>query len=86
MSIALKIKVLNEPEKESFYCQLCSYPLLRREDFQYNKEYECCCECFLTFAESRKKEWQNGWRPEKSELDSYILLRNKNNRKEIKWV
>ena len=84
MSIALNIKVLNKPKKENFYCHLCSYPLMRREDFQYNKEYGCCHECFLNFAESRKKEWQNGWRPEKSELDSYILLRNKSNRKEIK--
>jgi hypothetical protein len=84
MSTVLKIKVLNSPEKENFYCQLCNYPLVRREDFQCNKEHECCHECFLTFAEPRKKEWQNGWRPEKSELDSYILLRNKNNRKEIR--
>ena len=85
MSIIRKIKVLNFPEgKESFYCNLCNYPLVSKEDFDKNDNYDCCQECYLSFAEARKEEWKNGWRPEKSSLDSYILLRKNINKKEIK--
>ena len=81
----INLKIIKKPDKkENFYCNICSYPLLSKEDFRYNEEFNCCNECFLTFAESRKVEWQKGWRPEKSKIDSYILIRNKNNRKEIK--
>ena len=84
MSIIRKIKVLNFPKtKELFYCNLCSYPLLSKEDFEH-KDYEVCNECYLTFIEARKEEWKNGWRPEKSSLDSYILLRKNTNKKEIR--
>ena len=83
MSISLKV-INNVKKRENFYCNLCNYPLLSKEDFELNEEYNCCEECFLTFVESRKQQWEKGWRPEKSKLDSYILVRNKINRKEIK--
>jgi len=83
MLTTLEIKVINMPsKKEKFYCEICKFPIMTREDFSV-KEYECCYECFLTFAESRKSEWKKGWRPEKNLIDSYILLRNKNSKKEI---
>jgi hypothetical protein len=84
MSTIRKIKVLNYPEeKEEFYCNLCKYPILSNEDFEHKSE-GTCNECYLTFIECRKEEWKKGWRPEKSSLDSYILLRKNMNKKEIK--
>lgn len=79
MSIAHNIKVLNKFEKESFYCNICTYPLLTFKDFESQKEYKCCNDCFMQFAESRKQEWKNGWRPEKTDVRDYILLKKKNN-------
>ena len=96
MSIIRKIKILNFfKTKEGFYCNLCSYPLLSKEDFGVldltshkvnykNDNYNCCQSCYLEFVECRKLEWKNGWRPEKSSLDSYILLRKNTNKKEIR--
>ena len=79
MSNNTKIKIINNNlGVETFYCKLCSYPLATKDDFFINKTYFCCNECFLTFVESRKKEWLEGWRPKQSLIDSYI-----NKRKEI---
>lgn len=85
MSIIHKIKVIGGNLKEDFYCNLCNYPLLSQEDFEKNKDYKCCYECYLEFAESRREKWKNGWRPEKTKLRDYILLKQKLNSREIKW-
>ena len=37
-------------------------------DFEKDGEYECCHKCYLQFAESRREEWKNGWRPKKEEV------------------
>jgi len=85
MSIVRKIKVITKDyKKENFYCKICKYPLLTNQDFDHDDEYQCCYDCFTQFAESRKEEWKNGWRPSKTVLRDYILLKNKLNSKEIK--
>ena len=71
------IKVIGEFKKERFYCEVCQYPLLSAQDFEKDSEYECCYECYLQFAESRRDEWKNGWRPKKSVVNSYISIRRK---------
>ena len=86
MSTVREIKILNKDFKSNnFYCQICSYPLMTNQDFDINKKYECCNECYMTYVESRKQEWKNGWRPEKTAVKDYILLKSKLNSKEIKW-
>jgi len=77
MFISPKIREIGEFKKERFYCKVCQYPLLTAEDFEKDSEYECCHECYLQFAESRREEWKNGWRPKKSVVNSYISIRRK---------
>ena len=77
MFINPKIKVIGTTNKENFYCSVCNFPLLTFDDFNKNKEYDCCQNCYLEFAESRRKEWKNGWRPNKSDVNSYISIRRK---------
>tara|TARA_B100000424_G_C22630504_1_gene349478 strand:- start:314 stop:574 length:261 start_codon:yes stop_codon:yes gene_type:complete len=77
MFISPKIKVIGKFKKERFYCEVCNFPLISREDFEKDTGYDCCQECFLTFAESRKSEWKNGWRPKKEVVNSYISIRRK---------
>jgi hypothetical protein len=77
MSITHKIRVIGENCKERFYCTICDYPLLSSYDFDHDRDYECCHKCYLQFAESRREEWKNGWRPKKSEVNSYISIRRK---------
>ena len=77
MYISPKIKIIGNYKKERFYCEMCQFPLISLEDFDKNDNYDCCQECYLTFAESRKAEWKNGWRPKKAVVDSYISMRRK---------
>jgi hypothetical protein len=62
-------------EKEDFFCNICQFPLTNYLDFKYNKEYNCCNECYLQFVEARRKEWKEGWRPDKTVLEQYIYKR-----------
>ena len=77
MFINPKIKIIGDFKKERFYCEICKFPLLSSEDFEKDNEYKCCQECYLQFAESRREEWKNGWRPKKSVVNSYISIRRK---------
>ena len=77
MFTSRNIKVIGEFKKERFYCEVCQYPLLSAKDFEKDNEYKCCNECYLQFAESRRDEWKNGWRPKKSVVNSYISIRRK---------
>ena len=61
--------------KDEFYCAVCNFPLTSQQDFEKNENYKCCQRCFLDFAESRKKEWLSGWRPEKAILRQKINFR-----------
>ena len=64
-------------EDNNFYCQICNYPIINREDVVSNKLYKSCNDCYLTFIESRKKEWAKGWRPKQNKVDSYIEIKDK---------
>jgi hypothetical protein len=77
MYINPKIKIIGNYKKERFYCDICQFPLISLEDFDKNDNYDCCQECYLTFAESRKEAWKNGWRPKKAVVNSYISIRRK---------
>ena len=74
-----KITILDDDndDNETFYCLLCEYPLVTKNDFELHSEYNCCNECYLTFAETRKKKWAEGWRPKRKVLDSYITNKRK---------
>jgi len=73
-----KIRLINnEAIKDNFYCCICSYPYLTRDDFIARADYFCCHECYLSFAEARKKEWKKGWRPKQDVIDNYIENRRK---------
>lgn len=76
MSTNLNIKLIDHiDENDSFFCPLCRFPIRTQEDFANNKKYNCCYECYLTYAEARKKEWKEGWRPDKETLEAYIYKR-----------
>ena len=83
MSSKTEIKIIDKSnsKNEEFYCRMCNYPLVSREDFQLNSEYFCCNDCYLTFVEARKKEWKNGWRPKQNLIDTYIKNKHRLNEK-----
>ena len=87
MFISNKIKFIdltNENKKDSFYCNICTNPLISFKDFIKYEEYEACDNCFIKFVESRKKEWKDGWRPSKKEIKEYIYIRNQINKTHLR--
>jgi hypothetical protein len=76
MSITHNVVFLDETlEDDNFFCELCSFPLKTIEDFTSHRNNSCCQECFVSFAEARKEDWKEGWRPDKTSLEAYIYLR-----------
>ena len=78
MFIKNKIVIVDHSKKKSnFFCKVCNFPLIDYLDFEKNEKYDCCNECFMTYVESRKNEWNNGWRPSKRKVEEYIYKRKK---------
>ncbi len=70
-------RVNQNDSRETFFCDICGFPLKSREDFQTNAEYMCCHDCFLTFAQSNREAWKNNWRPEKKLIKNHINKKKK---------
>ena len=68
----IKIIKNDKDEIESFYCNICNYPLSTKDDFASNLKFFCCDECYMTFIESDIEAWKSGKRPKQKFLDSYI--------------
>lgn len=80
MSKAYKITFTNKSKKnieDNFFCKICGFVLSSQEDIMLHEKYECCHECFLTFAESRRKSWKEGWRPKKVDVNKFIKQRTR---------
>ena len=69
------ILIGEDEEKDEFFCPVCTFPLATVLDFRHYRSYHCCHECYLTFCESRRKEWKEGWRPDKTVIEEYIYNR-----------
>jgi len=69
---------------DDFFCRICSYSLITKNDFDSNKDYKCCYECFLKFVECRKQDWNNGWQPDQEDLYKYLKERKQLSEKIIK--
>jgi len=79
MSNVYKVKIIGSEENDNnnFYCQICDYPIITRNDIVSSKKYDCCNDCYITLIEARKKDWCNGWRPKQKKVDSYIKTKVK---------
>ena len=85
MSKVNKILFIDESDddKIGLFCQVCNYVLSSTQDIEFSRQYGCCNECYMTFAASRAKEWEKGWRPDEKTLNRYkderrILISNLN--------
>lgn len=69
--------MLTTLDKSMLFCPVCDYLMSTYEDQFAMSEFSCCHNCFLTWAESRKKEWKEGWRPSKEEIQKQIVLKKR---------
>tara|TARA_A100001515_G_C4454949_1_gene171547 strand:- start:39 stop:299 length:261 start_codon:yes stop_codon:yes gene_type:complete len=74
----VEFKNFNKKDKSLFFCNFCGFPHVSYEDFNLSEKWDGAChECYLTFIESRKLSWKEGWRPDKETLEEYIYNRKK---------
>lgn len=65
--------VIDERDSSSMqlFCDVCGFVMRNSNDSTFYQKFGCCEECAMTFAESRKDAWCNGWRPDKDTLKEY---------------
>jgi hypothetical protein len=66
-------KNTSEDDKDSIklWCEICDFLVEASNDIQTVKKFGCCEECWLSFGQMRKQDWQNGWRPSLKKLQRY---------------
>jgi len=71
-----EIVIVNKTNSKniSLFCDVCSLIINTSSDIEYVNKYNCCESCAMKWAECRKKEWKNGWRPKKEDIDDHKLL------------
>lgn len=58
-------------------CPICTYLLRNINDAISYREFKCCDDCSLRWAQGRREEWSAGWRPQKEEIrEEKIKRRN----------
>lgn len=64
-------------KKDIFFCNICGFSLVTNKDFVCVESFDCCNECYLTFAEQDTQLWKDGQRPDKTTIETYIYKRKK---------
>ncbi len=73
ISNGITVKVFSDSDLEESpsFCPVCNFVMSSHDDFEYFEKFSCCSFCAMKFAQSRKKEWSEGWRPEKQEIEDF---------------
>lgn len=53
------------------FCPVCEFVIKTAEDSISIREFSCCHQCAIQWAESRREIWKRGWRPNKSDLEEF---------------
>ena len=56
-------------KRTGIFCAVCNFLLKSIDDDRAVREYDCCHDCYLRYAESRKEAWKAGWRPSREIVD-----------------
>lgn len=60
-----------------FFCPVCDQVMSSTLDLDSYDDCQCCRDCENDFVDKNRTEWLNGWRPDKNEIENFILLRKK---------
>ena len=75
-----KIIVENNADDENrlpLFCPICDLVMNRPGDITSFENFSCCSECSMIWAESRREEWSNGWRPSKEDVEKEVQIRKR---------
>lgn len=59
------------------FCVVCESVMSGIRDAEYHRQHGCCEECGIKWAETRRKEWVIGWRPNDNEIQTAIEERRR---------
>lgn len=59
-------------KKVPLFCPVCKMVMSSNDDYIYYKKYTACSACSITYAESNRQKWKDGWRPTKQEIKNDI--------------
>ena len=54
------------------FCQVCESVMSGMLDAEYHRLLGCCEECGIKWAERKRGAWNDGWRPDKEEIQSAV--------------
>ena len=54
------------------FCQVCESVMSGMLDAEYHRLHGCCEECGIKWAERKRGVWNDGWRPDKEEIQSAV--------------
>jgi|TARA_R110001583_G_scaffold27302_2_gene97706 hypothetical protein len=63
--------------KVPLFCPVCNFVMNSADDTECFESSMCCNTCFVKWAESRKKDWNSGWRPTVQEIKIEKEIRRK---------
>lgn len=61
------------------FCPVCNFVMNSASDVEAFEIAKCCDECYIKWAQARKKDWEEGWRPAKEEIEIEKEIRRKMN-------
>ena len=64
------------PDVIPLECNVCGSLLKDFDDMIEYKQYNCCYNCSIKWAQHNDAEWKNGWRPSQEEVTQEINRRN----------
>ena len=57
-------------------CPVCSIYSFSPQDDLYINRFKCCKGCYIEFIEDREERWNEGWRPNKDEIEKRRIKKN----------
>lgn len=69
------IKPESAAKRIPFYCEVCKFLLRTRDDELSYQDLSCCSWCAMTFANTNRAAWFDGWRPSEQEVNDALKLR-----------
>jgi hypothetical protein len=56
------------------YCGMCGVVMRTEDDEDSWKKFECCSLCARTWVYPHRKEWNEGWRPDPSDVRALAIV------------
>ena len=72
------VKIVRPIEIQESYpvdCSVCGFMIFGLENIYMLDKYGCCQECAFEWAQPMRKDWEEGWRPTKKQVNEYINKR-----------